>query len=52
MPTEEEWKHKGYETGVSPFTPGAAKDITEAVVGVLQGEMQNHFSDYQSIKKP
>ena len=43
MPTEEEWKHKGYETGVSPFTPCAGKDVTEAVVGVLQGEMQDHF---------
>lgn len=36
VPTEEEWKHKGYETTVSPFTPEAAKDITNGVDSILQ----------------
>jgi lysophospholipase L1-like esterase len=42
VPTEEEWKYKGYEPSVSPFTPIAAKDITESVVGVLQGKLYSH----------
>jgi neutral ceramidase len=52
MPTEDEWKHKGYETGVSPFTPGAEKDITESVIGVLQGEMQYHIPDIRNTGIP
>lgn len=41
MPTEEEWKHGGYEVEVvSPFTPRAGGDLTEAVVDHLQGKMQ------------
>ena len=35
MPTEAEWKLKGYETDVSMFTPSAEKNVTEAVVGYL-----------------
>jgi len=38
MLTEEEYKYKGYEPTVSPFTPGAARDFTEAVVTYLQGK--------------
>jgi hypothetical protein len=52
VPTAEEFKHGGYEPGVSPFTPSAAKDITEAVVGVLQGDLRSQniaFSDDQYI---
>lgn len=41
MPTAEEWPHGGYEVEtVSPFTPSAATDLTESVVGYMQGEMQ------------
>ena len=37
------WEQGGYETTVSPFTPMAAKDLTEAVLGYLHGEMlSNH----------
>lgn len=41
MPSEAEWPHGGYETTVSPYTPAAGKDVTEAVVGYLQGEMKS-----------
>lgn len=40
LPTESAWSEGGYEPTVSPFTPSAAKDLTEAVVGYLQGEMR------------
>lgn len=41
MPTAAEWPHGGYEVEtVSPFTDAAAKDLTEAVVGYLQGDMK------------
>ncbi|GAB3933859.1 hypothetical protein GCM10028804_50270 [Larkinella terrae] len=36
--TEEEIKHEGYEVTVSPYTPQAAKDLTDAVVNQLQGK--------------
>lgn len=39
--TQEEYKYGGYEPTVSPYTPTAAKDLTEAVVNYLQGEMKN-----------
>ena len=29
----------GYEPGVSPFTPAVHKDVREAVLGYLQGEL-------------
>lgn len=35
--TEAGWKEGGYETRVSPFTPSAARDLTESVVSYLQG---------------
>lgn len=42
LPTAAEWPHGGYEVEtVSPFTPSAAKDLTESVVGYLQSEMRN-----------
>jgi neutral ceramidase len=41
MPTAAEWPHGGYEVEtVSPFTPSAAKELTESVVGYLHAEMQ------------
>lgn len=42
MPAEAEWKYGGYEVErVSPFTPAAGKDLTESVMGYLQGEMRS-----------
>ncbi len=40
LPTEAAWQQGGYEPSVSPFTPSAAKDLTESVVGYLQGELR------------
>jgi hypothetical protein len=37
---ESEFKDGGYEPFDSPFTSGAARDLTEAVVNYLQGEMR------------
>lgn len=54
VPTEEEFTHKGYESSVSPFTPAVAKDITESVVAVLQGDLRSHnlvLSDDKYIVK-
>ncbi len=36
--TEEEYKYEGYEPTVSPYTPRAAGDLTEAVITYLQGK--------------
>ncbi len=49
--TESEYKFGGYEPTVSPYTPGAARDLTEAVVTYLQGEMRTHIADYQGTNK-
>lgn len=52
MPTESAWPHGGYEVEtVSPFTPSAARDLTELVVGYLQGEMQAERSPVQTKAK-
>lgn len=40
--TAEEYKHGGYEPTVTPYTPQAAGDLTEAVVTYLKGDMKNH----------
>ncbi len=50
--SEAEYKYGGYEPTVSPYTPQAASDLTEAVVNYLQGEMRTHVSGYKSAKKP
>ncbi len=42
LPTAEAWEHGGYEVEtVSPYTPAAAKDLTESVLGYLLGEMRS-----------
>ena len=41
MLPESEFKYGGYEPDVSPYTPAAARDLTEAVVGYLKGEMKS-----------
>ena len=52
MPTASAWPHGGYEVEtVSPFTPSAAGDLTESVVGYLQGEMQAEQSPVQTKPK-
>jgi hypothetical protein len=52
MPTASAWPHGGYEVEtVSPFTPSAARDLTESVVGYLQGEMQAEQSPVQTKPK-
>ncbi|WP_339710642.1 neutral/alkaline non-lysosomal ceramidase N-terminal domain-containing protein [uncultured Kriegella sp.] len=39
LPTASAWEHGGYEVEtVCPFTPIAAKNLTEAVLGYLEGE--------------
>jgi neutral ceramidase len=40
MPTKKGWEEGGYEPSVSPFTPEAEKDVIEAVVGYLDGELR------------
>lgn len=46
LPTESAWKQGGYEVEVvSPYTPSAEKDLTEAVVNYLQGQMRNPGPD-------
>jgi len=39
--TESEYNYKGYEPGVSPYTPHAERDLKEATVSYLQGELKN-----------
>jgi hypothetical protein len=39
LPTEEEWKHGGYETEVSPYTPAMCKKLTDAVVSLIKSQM-------------
>jgi len=42
LPTAAAWENEGYEPSVSPFTPAVEKDLTEAVLGYLQGEMRSY----------
>jgi len=39
LPTEAEWSREGYEPTVSALTPAAEKDLKEAVVTYLKGDM-------------
>lgn len=39
--TEDEWKYGGYEPTVSPYTPAAAKDLTEGVLNYMHGKMSS-----------
>lgn len=44
LPAEEEFKYGGYEVErVSPFTPEAARHLTEAVLGYLAGKIKNEM---------
>jgi len=52
MPTASEWPHGGYEVEtVSPFTDAAAKDLTEAVIGYLQGGMKTNTTPVKPKRK-
>jgi len=52
LPTEEEYKHGGYEVDVvSPYTPVTGRELTESVTAYLQGEMRGVFSDKAKEKK-
>ena len=50
--SESEYKYEGYEPTVSPYTPQAASDLTEAVVTYLQEEMKTQLPDYKSTREP
>jgi neutral ceramidase len=41
LPASDAWEHGGYEPSVSPFTPAAHKDVHEAVLGYLRGELRS-----------
>ena len=52
LPTEEEYKHGGYEVDVvSPYTPAAGRELTELVTAYLQGEMRSFFPGKAKEKK-
>jgi neutral/alkaline ceramidase-like enzyme len=52
LPTEEEFKHGGYEVDVvSPYTPAAAGELTEFVTAYLQGEMRSFLPGNAKEKK-
>jgi neutral ceramidase len=40
---EAEFKHGGYEPEVSPYTPRAAEDLTNAVVNYLNGKLRTNI---------
>ena len=52
LPTARAWEHGGYEVEVvSPFTPAAERDLTEAVVSYLEGEMKSGIAPAVKKKK-
>jgi neutral ceramidase len=52
LPTKEEWPYGGYEVErVSPFTEEAAGDLTESVVGYLEGKVKNEMPAGNKSKK-
>jgi hypothetical protein len=50
--TESEYGYGGYEPTVSLYTPVAARDLTDAVVTYLQGEMRTLLPDNKSKREP
>ncbi len=51
LPVSSEWGYGGYEVEtVSPFTPAASKDLTESVLGYLQGEMRSGLSAVKRVQ--
>jgi hypothetical protein len=52
LPTEKEWQYGGYEINVvCPYTPVAGRQLTEAVVGYLHGEMRSMNAVPEGRKK-
>jgi neutral ceramidase len=52
LPTEEEYKHGGYEVDVvCPYTPVTGRELTESVTSYLQGEMRSVSSDRAKEKR-
>lgn len=51
LPAAYAWKEEGYEPGVSPFTPAVEKDLTEAVMGYLQGELRAPSSPVRNARQ-
>jgi hypothetical protein len=52
LPTREEWPFGGYEVDrVSPFTPEAAQDLTETVLGYFHGRIKNEMPGRGAGKK-
>jgi len=52
LPSEDEWKHGGYEVDEAcAFTPAMTGALTEAVVGYLQGEMKSVSAEDLNKKK-
>jgi hypothetical protein len=51
LPTEKAFQHGGYEVDdASPYTPSAERDLTEGVVGYLEGEMRGKKFAKHSLK--
>jgi hypothetical protein len=52
LPTEEEYKHGGYEVDVvCPYTPVTGRELTESVTSYLQGEMRSVSSGRAKEKR-
>ena len=52
LPTADEWKYGGYEIEtVSPYTSAVQQDLTESVVGYLEGEMKSGTADRSKKEK-
>ena len=47
LPSASAWDQGGYEPGVSAFTPAAHKDLREAVLGYLQGELRANANEQE-----
>ena len=43
LPSHSAWSEGGYEISASPFTSSAEKDLTEAVSGYLDGELNRRY---------
>ena len=41
LPASSAWREGGYEPSVSPFTPAVDKDLKEAVLGYLHGQLRS-----------
>ena len=52
LPAKDEWAFGGYEVErVSPFTPAAAQDLTESVLGYFDGKIRNEMPAEKSSRR-